>query len=95
MIKLIYSLFLFMIFNTLECSSKSSTYELCTYDCGNVNNVNVNYPTPEAIKHLNDNKWWVVKYTDGRYYYHNFETNVDTWDYPFHDIGYETITLSD
>ena len=95
MIKLIYSLFLFVIFNTLECSSKSSTYELCTYDCGNVNNVNVNYPTPEAIKHLNDNKWWVVKYTDGRYYYHNFETNVDTWDYPFHDIGYETITLSD
>ena len=95
MIKLIFSLFLFVIFNTLECSSKSSTYELCTYDCGNVNNVNVNYPTPEAIKHLNDNKWWVVKYTDGRYYYHNFETNVDTWDYPFHDIGYETITLSD
>jgi len=95
MIKLIYSLFLFVIFNTLECSSKSSTYELCTYDCGNVNNVNINYPTPEAIKHLNDNKWWVVKYTDGRYYYHNFETNVDTWDYPFHDIGYETITLSD
>ena len=95
MIKLIYSLFLFIAFNVLNSNSESSTYELCTYNCGSVNNVHVNYPTQQAIKHLNDNNWWVVKYSDGRYYYHNFKTREDTWDYPFHDIGYETINLTD
>tara|TARA_B100001093_G_C26803957_1_gene1004668 strand:- start:1428 stop:1562 length:135 start_codon:yes stop_codon:yes gene_type:complete len=44
---------------------------------------------------LNENNWWVVKYADGRYYYHNFETREDTWDYPYQEIGYETIILNE
>lgn len=95
MIKLIYSLFIFLIFNTSGIFAEISTFELCTNNCESINHISRNYPTQEAIKHLNDNNWWVVKYSDGRYYYHNFETRQDTWDYPFEDIGYETINLND
>ena len=94
MIKLIYSLFFSLIFNSILVNS-ASTYDLCTYNCESINHVTRNYPNDNALKHLNENNWWVVKYADGRYYYHNFETREDTWDYPFQEIGYETIILND
>ena len=72
MIKLIYSLF----FSLLLIPSLLIQQALMIYtqNCESVNHISRNYPNDDALKHLNDNNWWVVKYSDGRYYYHNFET---------------------
>ena len=59
-----------------------SVDNLCLTDCEGVNNVQMNYPDENVIEDLKDKGWIVVKYTDGRYYYHNMITREDQWEYP-------------
>ena len=59
-----------------------TTDQLCLTNCESVNNVHMNFPDDSVIDNLKEKDWIVVKYTDGRYYYHNMITRQDQWEYP-------------
>tara|TARA_B100000073_G_C23652531_1_gene541180 strand:+ start:705 stop:854 length:150 start_codon:yes stop_codon:yes gene_type:complete len=42
----------------------------------------MNFPDDSVVDNLKEKDWIVVKYTDGRYYYHNMITREDQWEYP-------------
>lgn len=54
----------------------------CLTNCEHINNIETNLPDTNTMAYLNQHNWIVVKYTDGRYYYHNLKTREDTWDWP-------------
>tara|TARA_Y100000591_G_C21769627_1_gene664852 strand:+ start:63 stop:335 length:273 start_codon:yes stop_codon:yes gene_type:complete len=81
--KIILVFILSIIYLSISVSSSQYTSKNpCIEDCENENMVDINFPNENIVDYLREMNWLIVKYTDGRFYYHNLETRYDTWDYP-------------